>query len=131
MSDRSRDWFAQARRDAEHAAKDVQDGYCEHACFEAQQAAEKAVKAVYMRNHSEAWGHRVAKLIQELPTINVHVPDGLVDDGKILDQYYIPTRYPNGFESGAPKDFFTREQAADAVRRAERIIGWCEDLLGG
>jgi HEPN domain-containing protein len=34
----------------------------------------------------------------------------------------------NGFESGAPKDFFTEEQAADAVRRAGGIIEWCESL---
>jgi HEPN domain-containing protein len=130
MSDRSRDWFDQAGRDVEHAAKDVVDGYYEHACFEAQQAAEKAVKAVYMRRHSEAWGHRVAKLIEQLATLSIRLPEGIVDDGKILDQYYIPTRYPNGFESGAPKDFFTREQASDAVGRAERIIRWCESLLG-
>ena len=49
MSDRSRDWLAQARRDLEHARKDVADGYFEHACFESQQAAEKAVKAAYQR----------------------------------------------------------------------------------
>jgi len=26
----------------------------------------------------------------------------VMDLAKILDRYYIPTRYPNGFESGAP-----------------------------
>jgi HEPN domain-containing protein len=130
VSDRSRDWLDQAKRDAEHAAKDVVDGYYEHACFEAQQAAGKAVKAVYMRRHSEAWGHRVALLLQELAAVTVDVPAETVDSGKLLDQYYIPTRYPNGFESGSPKDFFTREQASDAVRRAQSIIQWCEGLLG-
>jgi len=70
MGDRSRDWMAQARRDLEHARKDVGDG-----C-------------------------------------------------------YVPTRYPNGFESGAPMDFYTEEQANDAVRRAENILRWCEGIPG-
>ena len=85
MSDRSADRMAQARRDLEHAAKDVVDGYCEHACFEAQQAAEKAVKAVYLRLHADAWGHRVAKLLEELP-VDRHPSPDLVDHARILDQ---------------------------------------------
>jgi HEPN domain-containing protein len=128
MGDRSRDWMAQAKRDLEHAAKDVADGYYEHACFEAQQAAEKAVKAVYMRLHAEAWGHRVARLLEELDLGAARLPSELIDDAKLLDQFYVPTRYPNGFESGAPMEFFTKEQAADAVRRADKIIRWCENL---
>ena len=59
MSDRSSDWMAQAKPDLEHASKDVADGYYEHACFEAEQAAEKAVRAVYLRRHEDARGHRV------------------------------------------------------------------------
>jgi len=120
--------MAQAKRDLEHAAKDVADGYYEHACFEAQQAAEKAVKAVYMRLHAEAWGHRVARLLEELDLGAARLPSELIDDAKLLDQFYVPTRYPNGFESGAPMEFFTKEQAADAVRRADKIIRWCENL---
>ncbi|MCP4753823.1 MAG: HEPN domain-containing protein [Proteobacteria bacterium] len=130
MSDRSRDWFAQAERDLEHAEKDVADGYYEHACFEAQQAAEKAVKAVFQCLHMEAWGNRVSKLLQELTGTEKTPSKDLIDDGKLIDQYYIPTRYPNGFESGAPMDYYTEEQADDAVGRAKKIIGWCEDILG-
>jgi HEPN domain-containing protein len=130
MSDRSADWMAQAKRDLAHAAKDVTDGYYEHACFGAQQAAEKAAKSAYMKRRAEGWGHRVGKLLDEFAPVAGAVPRQLVDDGKVLDQYYVPTRYPNGFESGAPKDFFTEEQAHDAVRRAENIIAWCEGLPG-
>ena len=127
MSDRSSDWMAQAKRDLEHAAKDVVDRYYEHACFEAQQAAGKAAKAVYLRRHADAWGHRVAKLLEGfLPEDRPR--QELIDDAKILDQMYIPARYPNGFESGAPMDFFTKEQAEDAVRRADKIIQWCNDI---
>jgi len=130
MSERSRDWMAQAKRDLEHAAKDVADGYYEHACFESQQTAEKAVKAVYMRLHADAWGHRVARLLEEMDLAAARPSPELIDDAKLLDQFYVPTRYPSGFESGAPMDFFTKEQAADAVRRAGKIIRWCENIQG-
>lgn len=129
MADRSSDWMAQAKRDLLHAEKDVDDGFFEHACFESQQAAEKAVKAVFQRLHAEAWGHRVAKLLLELPS-EQRPEQKLVEDAKRLDQYYVPTRYPNGFESGAPMEFFTEEQARDATERGRRIIQWCEGLLG-
>ena len=128
MADRSADWLAQAKRDLEHARKDVTDAYYEHACFESQQAAEKAVKAFYQSHHCEAWGHRVSKLLQEVPGFAGPPPANLIDDGKILDQYYIPTRYPNGVESGAPMDYYTKEQAENAVQRAENIIRWCESI---
>jgi HEPN domain-containing protein len=130
LSDRSVDWLAQSERDLEHAAKDVTDGYYEHACFEAQQAAEKGVKAVFLRLHCEAWGHRVAKLLEELKELDTPPPPELINNGKMIDQFYIPARYPNGFESGAPMDFYTEEQAKDAVDKARKIIGWCAHILG-
>ncbi len=45
--ERSADWMNQAEGDLLHARNDVAGGYYEWACFSAQQAAEKAVKAVF------------------------------------------------------------------------------------
>jgi len=42
VPDRSRDWFAQAERDLEHARSAQREGRHEWACFAAHQAAEKA-----------------------------------------------------------------------------------------
>ena len=41
----------------------------------------------------------------------------LIDRAKELDKHYIPTRYPNGFERGAPLDFRTRREAEEALIR--------------
>jgi hypothetical protein len=32
----------------------------------------------------------------------VQVPDDLVEKGKVLDNFYVPTRYANGHPEGAP-----------------------------
>ena len=66
--ERSKDWLYQAQGDLEHARSDLERGYHEWACFSAQQAAEKAVKAVFQRMGCEAWGHSIADLLQELST---------------------------------------------------------------
>jgi len=48
--------------------------------------------------------------------------DKLLENARVLDKFYIPTRYPNGFDSGAPTDYYTRREAEEAVRMAEEII---------
>jgi HEPN domain-containing protein len=47
VADRSRDWFAQAERDLEQAQASRREQRHEWACFAAQQASEKAVKALH------------------------------------------------------------------------------------
>lgn len=64
--ERSRDWLDQAEGDLQHAQSDAEHGFYEWACFSAQQAAEKAVKAVFQKMGAEAWGHSVADLLEEL-----------------------------------------------------------------
>ena len=49
--------------------------------------------------------------------------------GQLLDIYYIPARYPNGFPSGKPADYFTEKQAQEAVNAADHIAKFCESLL--
>jgi HEPN domain-containing protein len=55
--------------------------------------------------------------------------DPLIGRAKALDKHYIPTRYPNGFPSGAPMDYYTAEDSTRAIDDAEAIIRFCEDLL--
>ena len=40
----------------------------------------------------------------------------------VLDRFYIPTRYPNGFDAGAPADYFLEADARQAIAHAEQII---------
>ena len=57
--------------------------------------------------------------------------DPLVTRAKALDKHYISTRYPNGFASGAPMDYYTTEDAERAIDDAEAIVRFCENLLAG
>lgn len=121
MPDRSRDWFKQALRDLEQAKDSCQAGRHEWACFIAQQAAEKAVKALHLHLGQEAWGHVVARLLQELPD-TVSVPEELIEKAHVLDSFYIPTRYPNSHPEGAPFEHYGSLQSEEAIRYAREII---------
>lgn len=121
MSDRSLDWFNQALRDLAHAKDALKAGYHEWACFSAQQAAEKAVKALHLYLKQEIWGHVVARLLLELPS-DMRVPQDLVDKARVLDNFYIPTRYANGHPDGAPFEHYGSIQSNEAIQYASEII---------
>lgn len=125
---RAHDWFRQAEADLRHARHAREDGDFEWACFAAQQAAEKAAKAVYEAHHLEGWGHTISTLLGNL-TGSLKAPEDLISKAKALDKHYIPTRYPNGFESGAPTDFYTAEEAEQAIAHAKTIVEFCRDRL--
>lgn len=95
MPNRAPDWLRQADRDFEHATDSTHADQHEWACFAAQQAAEKAIKALHLHTGQEAWGYVIAQLIAELPE-TIDVPELLVEKGRVLDNFYIPYRYPNG-----------------------------------
>lgn len=130
MPERHADWLRQAKRDLTHARNAAEDGDYEWSCFAAQQGAEKAVKAVYQRLGAVAWGHSVTMLLTNLPEIH-RPPETLVDQGKALDKHYIATRYPNGFERGAPMDYYTCPEAERSIQDARTIIHFCENILAG
>jgi HEPN domain-containing protein len=127
---RAYDWLRQARRDLDHAREDLKSGYYEWGCFSAQQAAEKAVKALYQHLHAEAWGHSVRKLLESLPESH-KCSQEIIESGASLDKFYIPTRYPNGFDVGAPEDYYLRKDLEEAIIHAESIIRFCQDKLPG
>jgi HEPN domain-containing protein len=118
MSNRSRDWFRQAERDLEQARSSRLDGRHEWACFAAQQAAEMAVKALHLAAGQEAWGHVVARLIADLP----FAAGDLREKGKVLDNFYVATRYANGHPEGAPFEHYGPIQSEQAIQYAGEIV---------
>jgi len=128
MPERSKDWLNQAVKDLKVAEEMMKDEFFEWSCFIAQQAAEKAIKAVFQKLNAAAWGHSIFDLMRILSK-KVEVNDELLNCARSLDKYYVPTRYPNGFESGSPYEYFTRGDAENAIVCGRRIIEFCKGLL--
>ena len=106
----------------------MEAGDHEWACYAAQQAAEKGLEALYQAWGAESWGHSVTKLVRGLQD-RTDVPEDLVTAGLHLDKLYVPTRYPNGFDEGAPGDYFTRSDSEQAIAHAEKLLRFCERHL--
>jgi HEPN domain-containing protein len=121
MVNRSGDWLRQAERDLEQAEDSRSASRHEWACFAAHQAAEKAVKSLHLRAGQEAWGHIVARLLEQLPE-QVSPPEELLDKGRVLDNFYIPTRYPNGHAAGPPFEHYGPLQSRQAIDYAREIL---------
>jgi len=127
---RWKDWRDQAHRDMERAWLDVEHGFYEWACFTAQQAAEKMVKALGMKLGIELWGHSLTQMLKAIAEEKgIDIPSSVSEAARELDKYYIPTRYPNGFASGKPADYFSREDAERALGSAREIFRFCEGYL--
>lgn len=128
MAARSNDWYTQAGRDLSQAEESKLGGRHEWACFAAQQAAEKAVKALHLAVGQEAWGHVIARLLSELPEALRPGAD-LVNKARVLDGFYIPSRYPDSYPEGAPFEHFGEIQSEQAVKYAGEIIAFVGDCL--
>ncbi|MGH9317447.1 MAG: HEPN domain-containing protein [Thermoanaerobaculia bacterium] len=119
MARREKDWFAQAERDLAQAVSSREEGRHEWVCFAAQQAGEKAAKALHLSRGQEGWGHVVARLLHDAP---VAPPTDLADKAKVLDNFYFATRYANGHPEGAPFEHYGPLQSGQAIDHARDIL---------
>ena len=90
LANRARDWLSEAEYDLETAVILLENRRYDAACFYAQQAAEKAVKAVLLSRNVWRTGYSVLDLLKELLRHHVGVPEELLDAARVLDKHYMP-----------------------------------------
>lgn len=116
-------WFRQAEADLAVVTTLRAAGHDAAACFYSQQAAEKALKAVLFAHGARVvLGHSVQDLAQRCAA---HDPAfaALAADAALLDQFYVPTRYPNGLPAPAvPSESYTAAQAQMAEDTAAHVL---------
>jgi HEPN domain-containing protein len=119
-------WLRQAENDLLFARKGFEEGFFSQVCFLCQQAGEKAVKAVrYHGGERIVIGHSIHALLKDTEMTEAD-RQILVEKASLLDQYYIPARYPNGLPDGAPFEVFTSHQAQGAIFDAQALIDFAK-----
>ncbi len=117
------------KRQADHtlasARRDLEAGDFDWACFKSQQSAEVAVKGYVRATREYVTGHSLMKL---LVAVGSEVPAEIVDCGRELDKVYIPSRYPDAYDAGAPMDYYRTSDAEHAVDCAARILAWLDAI---
>jgi len=95
----------------------------EDLCFDAQQAAEKALKAVLVhRRAALRKTHALAELLTLVGKVGVNVPPE-IEEAALLTPYAVEARYPGLWEEVTAADH------EEAVRVAERVVRWAEVLV--
>ncbi len=101
------------------------------ALFHFQQSTEKALKAyLYLKVKSIEifYTHSINDLINMVIEIDRDFKELI--SVKKLDQYYIPTRYPNGLPGGIPSRYYDDpEEAENAMLLAKSIINLVEKKI--
>ena len=115
-----REWLARAKGSLALAKQSkVKEAFWEDQCFLAQQAAEKALKAVYQsRGHI----HDLEELGKGLEDAGVGVPSE-VKEAIVLTRYAVETRYPGIVEP------ITEEEYLQAVSLVQGVVVWAGEIL--
>lgn len=121
-----REWLARSRGDLALARLPLpEEGFYEDLCFHAQQAAEKAIKAVILyHGWTFRYVHDLDELITSIEQQGVNVP-AHVRDAVDLTPYAFEARYPGVSEP------VTEEEYAEALERAEHVVSWARGVIEG
>ena len=115
-------WLTQAEEELKDASYLMKAERYYLSLFLCQQSAEKALKAfIYLKEEEPIFSHSVAVLLRLAASID---PDfDSLRNAKRLDDYYIPTRYPNGLPGGIPAEYY------DDPDEAEKALAWSEGII--
>ncbi len=122
--DNPRNWLARARSNLLLAESGRQDGvFLEDLCFEAQQAAEKALKAVCVFYKVEfPKTHSLITLAGLLEQAGVQLPPE-VRDADPLTSYAVQARYPDWDEAVTDLEY------QRALTVAGQVVIWAEKII--
>ncbi len=101
------------------------DVMLEDLCFNAQQAAEKALKAACLfKGLDFPKTHSLVRLMDILESSGIAIPE-TVKSADILTQYAVQARYPG------PVEEVTMEEYKEAVALASKVVFWAEAFISG
>ncbi|MDZ7393172.1 MAG: HEPN domain-containing protein [candidate division KSB1 bacterium] len=120
------DCMARAKGDLALASAPLpHGGFYEDLCFHAQQAAEKALKAVYVtRGWTFRYVHDLDELVTGLRRRGISIPSH-VQEAVFLTGYAFEARYPGLTEP------VTEEEYRKAIAAARRVVEWAERIIQG
>jgi len=123
--DDPREWLNRARSNLAKAksAFGTPDVYLEDLCFDAQQAAEKAIKAVLIHLGVRfPYVHDLSVLLDLVEQAGEKVPKS-TRQAAVLSGYAVETRYPGLAEPA------TQQEYERAVTIAEEVVRWAETVI--
>jgi HEPN domain-containing protein len=128
---RARVWLSNADGDLLAVTRLIDD--LPHlACFHAQQAVEKALKAALtLREGDVPLTHVIRELLAALAEAGEPVAGEIADRALSLEKFYVPTRYPDALGWADAASAFNRRDAEQARDDAACVLAWARGLIEG
>lgn len=124
-ADDPQEWLNRARSNLLHAKSRSSGVYFEDLCFDAQQAAEKALKAILVQREVRfPYVHDLATLLTLIDQTGEEIPPRVRQAGR-LTRFAIAARYPSVAEA------VTEPEYQESVAIAEAVIEWAAMRLRG
>ena len=124
--DDPREWLNRARSSLAKArvGADIPGVYLEDLCFDAQQAAEKAIKGLLIHLQQDfPYVHALGELLDQLEKAGQDVP-GRIKQVVDLTDYAVATRCPGAIEP------VTQEEYEEALAITEEVVRWVDGVVG-
>jgi HEPN domain-containing protein len=122
-------WLDKAAEDLIVAKLVLREGHLAHTCFLSQQTIEKTLKAYLIAQTNQyPRTHKLVDLLQQCIALHDDFSQFRVDCTRV-DQFYIPTRYPDGIPGGLPMGMPDLKQANGAIEAADLIHQYVTNLL--
>jgi len=120
-------WIKFAREDLRMAELALTEGIYNQVCFHAQQCVEKLMKGfIVNRGQVHPQTHKLIDLIS-LPDKSPF--DDLKKSFRLLDRFYIPTRYPDALPGNLPEGLPNREDAEEALTVAREVFERVDKIM--
>ena len=115
-------WIYFAEQDLNFAKSGLKDKFYSHVCFLSQQAVEKTCKAFLIYNNlNYPKTHKIVEIINSNKKL-LNMLKKYIDEIKLLDAFYIPTRYPDGIPGSLSEGLPDKKDAESSLSIAEKIF---------
>lgn len=109
----TKEWLERAEKDLSDAKFNLKGSRFEVSAFLSHQAAEKALKALFILRHKRLWKiHDLVRLSER-----VDAPKKIINLSDMLNPHYFTTRYPLEVE-------YNKEKATNALKFARGVVKW-------
>jgi HEPN domain-containing protein len=119
------DWLRRSKSNLARAraGKLSEDVLYEDICFDCQQSAEKAIKALLISLNKEFLPvHSIGRLLELVSDVDIEIPEG-VQRATELTGYAGRTRYPGEREP------VSKEEYKEALKLAEAVFHWASKII--
>ncbi|MBI3343045.1 HEPN domain-containing protein [Candidatus Gottesmanbacteria bacterium] len=126
---KSTEWLFFADSDLALARQAAESTIYHLACFHAQQAVEKLLKALLVARGTVPPKTHSLRELYPVASRHVHGIEAHFSALKMLERYYAPTRYPDALPGSLPEGLPNEDDARQAIADAEALFELIRPLL--